>query len=173
MPLQKEFRGLADLVGLYEGGSLQLELDRGLKGVVDLLPFIEPLRYATANKTIDTLGEFNPIITAGVPANELHLVRIMGIASAAVVPAASTVIEVPRVAINNGSTQFGVTDNLNNRSPTFCAQATNQYINVGVNFSPLLVLNPGDQLGWFTSYITGAAWPITATMAYGYHRVRI
>lgn len=170
MALQKPTRGLPDLLGLFESGAVPLEFAGVVQPALDILPFLEPPRWATEQKTIDTLGEFD-VIGPPVPDNEFWYVRFLGIASSSVIPSGRTVLEVPRLAINNGSTQVGL-DNSHVGNLTFGTTSAGVHINQGIFFPQFLIMNPGDQIGWFTSYISGSAMSLACTMGVQYHKVR-
>ncbi|GAG71892.1 unnamed protein product [marine sediment metagenome] len=165
MPLQKQFSGLPDLLGLYTGGAVQLDLNPELTGTIDMLPFIEPPRIAHVDGTGGVAA--SNLIQRGVtvPPGELWLVRTVGVQSV-VIPVANTGrinmgFQTDAVAV---AVPFGPPSVLNASSGGF---ATHGYI-----FPDPFVARPGWQIGMFWVGRTGATNFFVHVDVY-YHRVKI
>ena len=75
MALQKQFRGLQNLLGLYEAGSMSLEKPLFVGLGLDALDFLEPQQIAHVDSlgTGSDTGELDVYVT--VPPEEMWLVR--------------------------------------------------------------------------------------------------
>ena len=171
MPLQKTVRGLSDLVGLYEAGTLQLDLSRLVAPSLDILQFIEPPRWEFEDMTVQTIDEFD-VIGAPVPDNELRLVTFIGYAATQPVPAASNFSMMPRMSTANAAQQFGLQPHQFN---TIASQWTaTDYPEGGLHFNPYFRLDPGDEIGWHVNRLAGTwATALTVRMGYRYIKIRI
>lgn len=162
MALQKQYRGLSNLVGLYEGGNLLLELGRAVIPTVDVLKFAAPPQWERKQVNI-VAGAGTNYTYDVIPTGERRLVWRMGIASSAILPAGRILQLTPALVIDSGSWQMGLESNP--YQYTFTASA--DYIRIGKQFPGGLVLNAGDQLAWFVNQSAGAtAFPVQMTYQY-------
>lgn len=76
MPLQREFRGLPDHVGLYQAGRVPMELSQVLNLVASAEDFINPPDFFTFTGTAAAQGVV--VASTVVPNNELRRVRWIG-----------------------------------------------------------------------------------------------
>jgi len=89
MPLQKPFRGLSDVLGRFEGGTIPFELDQGLKATLDVEKFLmEPRWTFTSTSNAHGIG-FRSSIT--IPENEVWLLYHIGGLSTIPIAAANTI----------------------------------------------------------------------------------
>ena len=73
MPLQKQFRGLSDFVGRYQGGQLTLELLQQLQPMLDISQFVEPPRWNIEDRTVTAVNQFHSAADV-IPENEIWAV---------------------------------------------------------------------------------------------------
>lgn len=76
MPLQREFKGLSDHVGLYQAGNLPMELVGAVMPQLSVEDFISPPIITRFSGTVTAQ---NAVVAAvQVPDKEIHRVRWMG-----------------------------------------------------------------------------------------------
>lgn len=78
MALQKTLRGLANFVGLYEGGSLHMDLFRGVVPVINAETFLEPTTYQGTSSVLVAVGT---VIGFTVPVDECWNLKMVGLRS--------------------------------------------------------------------------------------------
>lgn len=71
MPLQREFRHLGALLGLYSAGNVPAEYSGTVGLTVDALPFLSEPQTAQVHGVVAAVGQGGQII---VPANEIWLI---------------------------------------------------------------------------------------------------
>jgi hypothetical protein len=76
MPLQREFAGLADLVGLYRGGRVPLELDTAVTPTINALNFASRPKLAYATAVLAAVDANAPL--PEVPTGKIWLCRSFG-----------------------------------------------------------------------------------------------
>lgn len=76
MPLQREFKGLADHTGLYQAGKLPIELSAALSPVISAEDFVNPPEIVRWSGTLNGLGQLASAPV--VPEGEMHRVRWIG-----------------------------------------------------------------------------------------------
>lgn len=169
MTLQKQFRGLSDLLGLYEAGQLKLDLIRGIQPSVDVTKFSAQPQWETDQDTVPAAGAGTFLEIGSVPSNEVRIVWRMGAASPAPVPAANSVILAERLVLENGARQAGLAPAIGS---SFALYTAGDYVNQGITFADGFWLFPGDQLGYFVRNKTGGS-TIVITTAYQYSKFLI
>lgn len=167
MPLQKPYRGLANLAGLFEGGSLRLELDRLVQPAIDVVKFAEPPRWERdLNSVVAGPFAFYPIGNP-VPDNERRIVWHMGAASPSNLPAGNLLQLIASLVIDNGAWQLGL-----EQTPYQYTYTSSDAVRKGLTFEKGLWLGPGDQLGYFVNQRVGAT-AIPMQMLYQYSKVSV
>lgn len=167
MALQKPYRGLSDLVGLYEAGQIQLEVARFVQPQIDVLRFAEPPRWQKDTESVVAGGGTNYPIGPPVPEGERRLVYFMGAAAPSVLPAGRVIQMTPTILIDNGSAQYGLEEN-----PYQYTFTSVDYVRMGKHFPNGFLLSAGDQIAWFIAQSGGAtAFPMTT--AYQYIRIKV
>lgn len=165
MALQKQYRGLSNLVGLYEGGNLLLELGRAVMPTVDVLQFAAPPQWE--RKQVNLVGGVGTNYAFDqVPTGERRILWRMGIASSAILPAGRILQLTPALVIDSGSWQMGLESNPFQYTWT----GSQDHIRIGKEFPGGLVLNAGDQLAWFVNQNAGTT-AIAVQMTYQYSKV--
>jgi len=156
MALQKQLRGLSNLVGLYEGGNLQLELIRGLQLQVPGLEFFGDFRWRTDLATWNaTATEFS---TFTVPDDEIWLMTDGGCLATGPNGAGTQINSLVNMKFNNGTVAVGLTPQL--------THAAFAYVNNGFHLDSPLFLNPGDSVGFFCVLFAGVGVPVQSSIRY-------
>jgi len=165
MPLQKQFRGLSDLLGRYEGGNLSLELLPAVVLALDVLPFVEPTRY---KETTGALITANQSVGFVVPDNESWLVEMLQWRNQAVSVATD------QTAVRFAHHAAGFTSmNLQENDTTFLAAAIPGAMpSAGMRFDSHLICQPGDFVGIMSLRADGATKP-TYHVRVGYHKMNV
>jgi hypothetical protein len=72
MPLQKQFRGISDLLGMYQGGNTLFELNQNLGVQIDGLKFLaEPTWQFQSESDVHAIGHR---VTVEIPQDEVWLI---------------------------------------------------------------------------------------------------
>lgn len=156
MALQKQFRGLAALTGLYEGGNLQLELSRLIQPQFDALEFMAEFRWVFNTGSIAAgntqFGNFT------VPSNQQWLLSDCGVSSNGALAVGTTI----------GVTWFLVHPGAAQRSPLslYTLTTTPDTIALPVHFEKPLLVQPGSTIAFLSGQFAGIATPYTASIRY-------
>ena len=163
MALQRDFEGLAQYLGLYEGGQLKLDLFRQVVPSFDIEDFIAPTQIQAANVVVNATGTFYPV-GAACPAGKRRIVDSLHIRSTAPLGAGETLRIDPSFTSEGGLNAGG----LANGMP---ALVTTHWVDFGVFFQPKWIMNEGDQIGWFTRELSVVNQ--TMRVAYRYHEISV
>lgn len=150
MPLQRDFRGLADHVGLYLGGKVPVDLAPTLQQTISAEDFVN----APRNFRWSGVGTAQDVVVAApvVPDGEIHRVRWIG-GSFIGDPgngAATGFVCVP--VVYHLDAYFGVSPIVKYAQPDLAA-----IIKAGFYFPDTgLLLEPGMTVGWQVQLINGA-----------------
>ena len=165
MPLQRPFRGLADHLGVYSGGSLNFDLVNAVGIGINPEDFINPIQSVF---TSGTLTAARQIAThAAVPQGEMWRVRYWGLRA---LDAASSSLWSP-VWSDDGARFFG----LNQEDSGFeTPAAAGQRAHLGMLFNGQegFVMFPAEQLGWDLRKSPGATAAVFTTVI-RYQRIKI
>ena len=147
MPLQREFKGLSDHVGLYQAGRLPMELVPGIMPQISAEDFVSPPKIETFTGNGNATGVV--IAAPQVPANEFRRVRWLG---ASWTTAAGVTAIIAPVVFYLGN-YYGV---MPYWSPFGLPGATT--VNKSGVYFPGdgLVLESGQAVGWQIQLLTGA-----------------
>jgi hypothetical protein len=89
MPLQKPFRGISDLLGLYQGGNTLLELNSNLTPMIDALKFAaEPEWFFTSTSNAHAVGFRS---TIQIPSDEVWILWALSGVSTIPIAAANNI----------------------------------------------------------------------------------
>jgi len=77
MPLQRSFRGMADHLGVYSGGSLRFDLVNAVGVAINSEDFVNPIQTLFTDATLTAAGQIatHPV----VPAGEMWRARYLGL----------------------------------------------------------------------------------------------
>jgi hypothetical protein len=136
MPLQRQFVGLSDQIGQFQGGNVNLDLDPFLKLVQDSYDFVNPYDWISKAVVLNAQGQ--TAVHDVVPEGEVHRVRYMGLNATSDGP-----ITMVPVVFDRLSVPFGMT------GPPWVATATGLTLMQGFWLdAPGIILYPGQQIGW-------------------------
>jgi len=147
MPLQREFKGLSDHVGLYQAGNLPMELVGAVMPQLSVEDFVSP---PVITRFSGNAGNQNTVVAAPViPDKEIH--RVRWIACSFVTAGTRAAILTP--VVFHLDEYFGVKDVV----LPFSLPATGDVMKQGVTFpGDGLFLEPGMAVGWQVSRESGA-----------------
>jgi len=155
MALQKPYRGLSNLVGLYEGGALQLELDRSIKLELDALEFAGDFRWQDTLILVNGAASFF-LLAGPVPDGERWLISNIQLQSTGAM-----------VATNSGLLSMFAADGITPRALTpLYVYIAGDFFACGENYAKPFVLESGEQIGFLSGRFPGANWPAVGSVRY-------
>ena len=161
MPLQREFKGLADHTGLYLAGKVPIDLAQALMPVVDIEDFVNPpqiIRWS-GNFSAQGVAVSSPV----VPEGEMHRVRWIAANFSQAVGATSSLAP----QIFHLDQFFGLREHQN----ITATAGTDQVDGIYLGEMPLVLL-PGMGVSWNSKNYSGAG-NITVNALYQFQRIGI
>lgn len=157
MPLQKQFRGLNDLFGLYSQGNLAFDLGNLVTPVFDIWDFAQPAEILENSQSLDVAGAAtgNQVANETVPDTEKWRLLWAGCSVSANVVASCRVI--PVALLPSSVTRMALGDMKN--SWTVGLRGADGWLQPRP-----LILEPGTQIGWLIiQNTTGGGQPVLTT----------
>ena len=154
MPLQKQFRGVSDLIGRYQGGQLTFELLQQITPQFDVLQYMEPPRYAVALHNVGSAGAYHGPFLAptSVPDDQLWVISALSAMSTGGLAAGQSLVMQPVINLPS------VTERLclgGDRSSALSTVGGPNLYADGIVFETPLVLEPGFQPGFIVTTWSG------------------
>lgn len=148
MPLQRQFRGLPDHIGRYEGGTIPQELDPELQIQISGEDFLNPYDWISSQSALTAAGQI--AVMPAVPEGEIHRVRAFGCN----VLAPTAQITCNRIVVSDRTGQFiGLSVEL--KEQNFVTAGTTEYQGLWFGGNELWLYS-GQQLGVVLTGYVGA-----------------
>ncbi len=153
MPLQKQFRGLPDALGLFQGGTIPFELDQTLKASLDVEKWLmEPIWQFQQESQVHAIGAR---VTVDIPADEVWILwHMSGITTIPLV--AGNAIALSGLYLDQGVAGRDLILSLNHQNNTFQYNSTGFYGQFACNFPGGLWCMDGS-IGYIVTGRTGVA----------------
>lgn len=158
MALQKQFRGLASFLGLYQGGNLSLDIAPSVIPTIDITDYAEPLEVITVRSTPAAVNTFT--IVGTVPEGEAWLVTAMGVLTPAVVGGGGQIQGMMCIEDTATARRIPVSDN---NASALTVTAAGQVYSRGIYFNRPLRLAPAQRIGHLLTILTAGPHQIDVT----------
>lgn len=151
MPLQKEFRGLPDFLGMFQGGGVAAEWGGIVTPTIQIEDFLQPPEWVTGTLAVTNLGDAANV--ALTPEDTAYRLWHFGFQTTTVV--AHTGITMSASITLPDGTSIGLLYPNNNQTPG-AFPAANRIYSGAAHFPRGIWVPEGSRINFFNEVLTGA-----------------